>query len=172
MQARDVEERVGAIVGIETRGMSPDALGEVASALKLLVRTSEKALRIVNKAGESWPVDSLAVWALSTAQRIWNSRQPTEDPDEQTTHLVLRRTHSALCVDTNGQPMLRRSYSALCAEEFGVPIAVVKKVLIVEGREESATPRVLGVPADLGIKGCSLVFDERRSKNEVFIRRP
>ena len=43
--------------------MSPVALGEVASALKLLVMTSEKALRTVNKAGESWPVDSLAVWA-------------------------------------------------------------------------------------------------------------
>ena len=31
--------------------------------LKLLVRRSEKALRAVNKAGESWPMDSLAVWA-------------------------------------------------------------------------------------------------------------
>ena len=46
-----------------TDGVSPDALGEVASALKLLVRRSETALRTVNKAGESWPVDSLAVWA-------------------------------------------------------------------------------------------------------------
>ena len=63
MTARNVEEKVGAIVGMETRGVSPEALGEVASALKLLVRTSEKALRTVNKAGESWPVDSLAVWA-------------------------------------------------------------------------------------------------------------
>ena len=63
MAARNVEEKVGAIVGMEMRGVSPDALGEVASALKLLVRTSEKALRTVNKAGESWPVDSLAVWA-------------------------------------------------------------------------------------------------------------
>ena len=63
MTARNVEEKVGPIVGMETRGVSPEALGEVASALKLLVRTSEKALRTVNKAGESWPVDSLAVWA-------------------------------------------------------------------------------------------------------------
>ena len=30
---------------------------------KLLVRRAETALRTVNKAGESWPVDSLAVWA-------------------------------------------------------------------------------------------------------------
>ena len=63
MAARNVEEKVGAIVGMETRGVSPDALGEVASALKLLVRRAETALRTVNKAGESWPVDSLAVWA-------------------------------------------------------------------------------------------------------------
>ena len=41
--------------------MSPDALGEVATSLKLLVRRAEKALRTVDKAGESWPVDSLAI---------------------------------------------------------------------------------------------------------------
>ena len=35
----------------------------MATSLKLLVRKAEKALRTVNKAGESWPVDSLAVWA-------------------------------------------------------------------------------------------------------------
>ena len=35
----------------------------MAAGLKLLVRRAEKALRTVNKAGESWPVDSLAVWA-------------------------------------------------------------------------------------------------------------
>ena len=43
------------------RGVSPDALGEVATSLKLLVRRAEKALRTVDKAGESWPVDSLAI---------------------------------------------------------------------------------------------------------------
>ena len=63
MVARNVEEKVVAIVGMETRGMSPDTLGEVASALKLLVRRAEAALRTVNKAGESWPMDNLAVWA-------------------------------------------------------------------------------------------------------------
>ena len=63
MAARNVEEKVVAIVGTEKRGVSPDALSEVASALKLLVRRAETALRTVNKAGESWPVDSLAVWA-------------------------------------------------------------------------------------------------------------
>ena len=35
----------------------------MATSLKLLVRRAEKALRTVNKAGESLPVDSLAVWA-------------------------------------------------------------------------------------------------------------
>ena len=42
-----------AIVGMETRGVSPDALSEVAAGLKLLVRRAEAALRTVNKAGES-----------------------------------------------------------------------------------------------------------------------
>ena len=58
-------EKVAAIVGTEMRGVSPDAdaLGEVATGLKLLVRRAEEALRTVDKAGESWPVDSLAVWA-------------------------------------------------------------------------------------------------------------
>ena len=82
---------------------------------------------------------------LSTAQRIWNSRQP-KSPDAVTrspVHLVFRRTHSALAVDENGQPRFRRSYSALCAAEAGVPIDVIKEVLVEEGRDESATPRVL-----------------------------
>jgi len=82
---------------------------------------------------------------LSTAQRIWNSRQP-KSPDAVTrspVHLVFRRTHSALAVDENGQPRFRRSYSALCADEAGVPIDVIKEVLVEEGRDESATPRVL-----------------------------
>jgi hypothetical protein len=63
LEARNMGEKVAAIVGTEMRGVSPDALGEVAAGLKLLVRRAETALRTVNKAGESWPVDSLAVWA-------------------------------------------------------------------------------------------------------------
>ena len=63
MAARNMGEKVAAIVGMETRGVSPDALSEVAAGLKLLVRRAETALRTVNKAGESWPMDSLAVWA-------------------------------------------------------------------------------------------------------------
>ena len=63
MAAQSVEEKVRAIVGMEARGMSPDALSGVASALRLLVRGTETTLRTVNMASESWPVDSLAVWA-------------------------------------------------------------------------------------------------------------
>ena len=43
--------------------MSSEGLSEVATSLKLLVRRAEKALQTVNKADESWPMDSLAVWA-------------------------------------------------------------------------------------------------------------
>ena len=50
-------------MGTDMRRVSPDALCEIATGLKLLVKRSEKALRAVNKAGESWPMDSLAVWA-------------------------------------------------------------------------------------------------------------
>ena len=67
MEARNMGEKVAAIVGMETRGVSPEALGEVAAGLKLLVRRAEVALRTVNKAGESWPIDSLAVWAPEDA---------------------------------------------------------------------------------------------------------
>ena len=35
----------------------------MASSLKLLVDRAEKGLCTVNKIGESWPVDSLAVWS-------------------------------------------------------------------------------------------------------------
>ena len=63
LRALSMNEKVADIIGTEMRGVSPDALGEVAASLKLLVRRAEQALRTVNKAGESWPVDSLAVWA-------------------------------------------------------------------------------------------------------------
>ena len=47
--ARNMGEKVAAIIGTEMRGVSPDALGEVAAGLKLLVRRAETALRTVNK---------------------------------------------------------------------------------------------------------------------------
>ena len=87
MAARNVEEKVGAIVGMETRGVSADALGEAASALKLLVRRSEAALRTVNKAGESWPVDhavdSLAVWAPDGGGPQMELQIDIVSPDDQ-----------------------------------------------------------------------------------------
>ena len=43
LEARDMGEEVAAIVGTEMRGVSPDALGEVAAGLRLLVRRAEKA---------------------------------------------------------------------------------------------------------------------------------
>ena len=61
LRAHNMSEKVAAIVGTEMRGVSPGALGEVATSLKLLVRRAEKALRTVNKAGESWPVDRALV---------------------------------------------------------------------------------------------------------------
>ena len=61
LRAHSMREKVAAIVSTEMRGVSPDALGEVAASLKLLVRRAEQALRTVNNAGESWLVDSLVV---------------------------------------------------------------------------------------------------------------
>ena len=52
-----MSEKVAAIVGTEMRGVSPDALGEVATSLKLLVRRAEKKLCTVNKADEWWLLD-------------------------------------------------------------------------------------------------------------------
>jgi hypothetical protein len=67
-EARNIEEKVAAIVGTDMRKISPDAVCEVAASLKLLVRRSEKALRAMNKAGESWPMDNLVVWAPSNEE--------------------------------------------------------------------------------------------------------
>ena len=47
--APNVGERVAAIIGTEMRGVSPDALDEVASSLKLIVARMEKGLRSVNQ---------------------------------------------------------------------------------------------------------------------------
>ena len=65
------------------RGVSPDVLGEMASSLKLLVRRAEKALRTVNKAGESWPVDSLAMWAPDDGGPHIELQSEVMSPDTQ-----------------------------------------------------------------------------------------
>ena len=81
LRAQNMGEKVAAIVGTEMRGVSPDAL--VATGLKLLVRRAEKALRTVNKAGESWPVDSLAVWAPGGGGPQIELQDNMVSPDDQ-----------------------------------------------------------------------------------------
>ena len=66
-----MREKVAAIVGTEMRGGSPDALGEVAASLKLLVRRAEQGLRTVNKVGES-SVACRQLGGVGTGRR-WSS---------------------------------------------------------------------------------------------------
>ena len=83
MEARNTGEKVAAAVGTGMRRVSPDALSEVATGLKLLVRRAEKALRTVNKAGESWPMDSLAVWAPGNEELQIEIQSDVMSPDAQ-----------------------------------------------------------------------------------------
>ena len=62
---------------------------------------------------------------LSSAQRIWDSREPPFGCGES----VLQT--------------FQRSYSALCAEEAGVPIGIIQEVLAEEGRDESGRAKVM-----------------------------
>ena len=56
------------------------------AGLKLLVKRAEKALRTVNKAGESWSVDSLAVWAPDEGGPQMGLQSDVMSPDTQ--HMV------------------------------------------------------------------------------------
>ena len=87
LRAHTMGEKVAATVGTEMGEVSPDTLGEVAAILKLLIRRAEQALRIVNKAGESWPVslDSLAVWAPDGDGPQMKLRIGVAPPDDQQT---------------------------------------------------------------------------------------
>ena len=78
-----MSENVAAVVGTTTIGVSLDALGEVAASLKLLVRGAEQALRTGNTAGESWPVDSLAVWAPDGRGPLAEFQDDTVSPNGQ-----------------------------------------------------------------------------------------
>ena len=49
----------------------------------LLVRRAEQALRTVNKAGESWPIDNLAVWAPDGDGPQMELRIDVAPPDDQ-----------------------------------------------------------------------------------------
>ena len=76
---------MAAIVGTAMRGVSPEALGEVAARLKLLVRRANQALRTVNTTGESWSVDSLAVWAPASGGPQAELQDDTVSPNDQQT---------------------------------------------------------------------------------------
>ena len=60
-----MSEKVIAIIslGTEMRGVPPEALEEVSSSLETMFAKMEGRLRIAYHLGESWPVDSIAVWA-------------------------------------------------------------------------------------------------------------
>jgi len=70
---------------------------------------------------------------LSSAQRVWNSRQ-SEAPRDVVTEDATAK--SAL-------QTLQRSYSALCADEASVPIGIMKEVLAEEGRDETSRAKVM-----------------------------
>jgi len=75
---------------------------------------------------------------MSAAQRIWKSRQP-ESPSSPK-----RIATEELDLDSALQS-LERSYSTLCAKEAGVPLGIMQKVMIKEGRDESAKAKVMSV---------------------------
>ena len=59
-------QRVAAIISMDMRRMSSEAIGAVASGLKLMVSKMEKGLRTINQfqlQGLIWPVDNVMVWA-------------------------------------------------------------------------------------------------------------
>jgi hypothetical protein len=104
MAARNVEEKVVAVIGMETRGVSPDALSEVASALKLLVRRAETALRTGNKAGWiAWRYGHRAVTGRRWSSRLIWCRKTNGwwRPDSHSS--MRRRAHGEQHVHTSTQ---------------------------------------------------------------------
>ena len=63
LSAEGLAGKVRALVGMETRGVSPEVLVEMGSSLRDMVEKVEDRLCIVNEAGESWPMDILDTWA-------------------------------------------------------------------------------------------------------------
>ena len=80
--------KVAAIVGTEMRGVSPDALGEAATSLKLLIKRIEEALRTVDKARETWHMDSLAMWAPDDRGPQMELQNDVMSPDVQQVEAV------------------------------------------------------------------------------------
>ena len=85
LRAHSMRGEVAAIVGTRMRGVSPapNALGEVAASLKLLVRRAEQALRTVNKAGELWPPSTLEAPLLPSGGGGEQPRSPRRTSRDQ-----------------------------------------------------------------------------------------
>ena len=63
MLAQNIEESVAAVVDVDVRAATPDALWELGLSVKTLVCKVEARLCAVNKASETWPM-SFELWAL------------------------------------------------------------------------------------------------------------
>ena len=61
LRAHNVGEKVSAVVSMEVKGVSPDALREIGLAVKTMVGKAEAKLAAVNEACESWPM-VLELW--------------------------------------------------------------------------------------------------------------
>ena len=57
-----MEEAVAALVNMDVRAVTPDALWEMGLSVKILIGKVEAALSAVNNASETWPVNC-EMWA-------------------------------------------------------------------------------------------------------------
>ena len=62
LMARNMEEAVAALVNMDVRAVTPDALWEMGLSVKTLIGKVEAKLSAVNKTSESWPVEC-EMWA-------------------------------------------------------------------------------------------------------------
>ena len=66
LKAENMGQWVTAIISMDTRRMSSEAIDTVASGVKLMVSEMEKGLRSINQfqlQGSIWPMDNMMVWA-------------------------------------------------------------------------------------------------------------
>ena len=66
--AQNMEESVAALVNMDVRVVTPDALREFRLSVKILIGKMEVRLCSVNEACETWPV-SREMWHLSSWDR-------------------------------------------------------------------------------------------------------
>ena len=62
LMAQNVEESVAALVNMDVRAVTPNALWEVGLSVKTLIGKVEARLPAVNKASETWPMNC-EMWA-------------------------------------------------------------------------------------------------------------